>query len=110
MADFRTKYWEKNEPVLIRNVSFDWPARIRWLQEETLRKEYGEGFYSVGRIPPELPGKERLKDYLTLMREEGARKVRHPIYLWDRSLDGTCEEKGTLLNGQRHMIEDTEVP
>ena len=36
------RYWEREEPVLVRNVTDGWPALEHWTKEEMLRR-YPDG-------------------------------------------------------------------
>lgn len=75
--DFRKNYLEKNRPVVIKNLTKDWPARDKWTTDyfKSVAGEIEVPLYDNSKADPSKPinaaaAKMKVKDYLDLIKRE----------------------------------------
>ncbi len=76
-ADFKKNYLDKRRPVVIRNLTIDWPAREKWTTDyfKSLAGDLEVPLYDNSKADPSKPinataAKMKLKDYLDLIKRE----------------------------------------
>lgn len=76
-ADFKKNYLDKRRPVVIRNLTKDWPAREKWSTDyfKTLAGDIEVPLYDNSKADPSKPinaaaAKMKLRDYLDLIKRE----------------------------------------
>jgi hypothetical protein len=76
-ADFKKNYLDKRRPVLIKNLTKDWPAREKWTTDyfKSIAGDLEVPLYDNSKADPSKPinataAKMKLKDYLDLIKRE----------------------------------------
>lgn len=76
-ADFKKNYLDKRKPVVIKNLTKDWPAREKWSTDyfKTLAGDIEVPLYDNSKADPSKPinaaaAKMKLRDYLDLIKRE----------------------------------------
>jgi len=76
-ADFKKNYLDKRRPVVIKNLTKDWPARKKWTTDyfKSVAGDLEVPLYDNSKADPSKPinataAKMKLKDYLDLIKRE----------------------------------------
>lgn len=76
-TDFKKNYLDKRKPVVIKNLTKDWPAREKWSTEyfKSLAGDIEVPLYDNSKADPSKPinaaaAKMKLRDYLDLIKRE----------------------------------------
>ena len=76
-TDFKKNYLDKRRPVVIKNLTKDWPAREKWTTDyfKSIAGDLEVPLYDNSKADPSKPinataAKMKLKDYLDLIKRE----------------------------------------